>query len=223
MQSPDRINLEYNTIGINPDASSGFFHTIYTLFNSGGAQTSFQSFFHSFISSAYFWWEVYSVFALAFSGLLLYGIIYSRLRLAELGHIYHEQLHHAEEEFARIYGGHKENARYEAIEQHVASDNPNDWRLAIIEADIVLEELLDQRGFHGTTIGDRLKSASHATLHTLDDAWEAHKVRNNIAHRGGDFILTKRVAQETITRFQRVFAELGADHSEGDHSGGQGH
>ena len=46
-------------------------------------------------------------------------------------------------------------------------------------------------------------------METLNDAWEAHKVRNRIAHDGADFVLTKRMVDETINRYLRVFEELG--------------
>jgi len=54
-----------------------------------------------------------------------------------------------------------------------------------------------------------LKSVSASQMTTLNDAWEAHKIRNRIAHDGADFVLTKRVAQETITQYRRVFDEFG--------------
>ena len=92
---------------------------------------------------------------------------------------------------------------------HGNSDSPNDWKLAIIEADIILDDVLKQQGYAGNSLGERLKSISPSQLESLQDAWEAHKVRNKIAHEGADFVLTKRLAQETITKYQRVFTEFG--------------
>jgi len=68
---------------------------------------------------------------------------------------------------------------------------------------------LKQRGYAGNSLGERLRSISPSQLSTLDDAWEAHKVRNQIAHGGADFVLTKRLAEETINRYRRVFGEFG--------------
>jgi hypothetical protein len=92
---------------------------------------------------------------------------------------------------------------------HSTSSQPNDWKLAIIEADIILDDILKQKGYAGNSLGERLKSISPNQLESLQDAWEAHKVRNRIAHEGSDFILTQRMAQETVTRYQRVFNEFG--------------
>ena len=91
---------------------------------------------------------------------------------------------------------------------HSGTNNPNDWKLAIIEADIMLGELLDAMGLGGTTIGEKLKSASPNSFKTLDQAWRAHRVRNEIAHAGSDFVLTKKAAQDTITQYKMVFEEF---------------
>ena len=71
-----------------------------------------------------------------------------------------------------------------------------------------MDDTLKQKGYPGATLGERLKSAA-SNMNTLQDAWEAHKIRNRIAHDGADFVLTKKIAQETIGRYQRVFNELG--------------
>jgi hypothetical protein len=102
----------------------------------------------------------------------------------------------------------KRNERLEKIMENVNSDNPNDWKLAIIEADIILDELLIKMGCVGDTLGDRLKQIARGDLNTLDFAWEAHKVRNQIAHEGGDFILTKREAKRVVDLYRAVFDEL---------------
>ena len=92
---------------------------------------------------------------------------------------------------------------------HIASYSPSDWKLAIIEADIILDEILKDAGYAGTSLGERLRSISPERLRSLDDAWQAHKVRNQIAHGGADFILTQRLAQDTIKQYRRVFHEMG--------------
>src|SRR5690606_1764590 len=120
-----------------------------------------------------------------------------------------QQIAEAEAAWAHTYGGAvSENNKWADIQKHIASDNPNDWRLAIIEADILLEETLSSHGYVGTTIGEMLKSANSSAFRTLQDAWSAHKVRNQIAHSGSDFVLTKKMANDTILQFERVFREF---------------
>ncbi len=156
-------------------------------------------------------WNVYSIVAILLSILFFIGFMYAKIKIGELSAIEQANLKKAEVAWAERYGGVTiKNSRWEEIEHHIREDNPNSWRVAIIEADIFLEEILNEMGYVGTTIGEKLKSANPASFTTLQDAWEAHKVRNEIAHTGGDFVLTRKVAQETITRFERVFREFGA-------------
>lgn len=100
------------------------------------------------------------------------------------------------------------NERWEKILQHANSDNPSDWRLAIIEADILLDEVVARMGYQGETLGERLKTVVRGDMETLDNAWEAHKVRNQIAHTGSDFILTQREARRVIDLYASVFNEF---------------
>lgn len=102
------------------------------------------------------------------------------------------------------------NQVWEEIRAKLLSDNQSDWRLAIIEADIYMDRLLDDRGFHGDTTSDKLKKITPAELASIQIAWEAHKVRNRIAHDGASFALTQPEARRTLSYFEIVFRDLGA-------------
>ncbi len=154
-------------------------------------------------------WNIYTGLAFAFSAFFIFGIIYATQRTAQLEQLQDDYLRSQEKLFAQIKYGNKSNDRWSDVMLHIQSGNPNDWRLAIIEADILLEESLEEMGLAGNTIGEKLKSASPTQFTTLDDAWKAHRVRNEIAHAGSDFVLTQKTAQETINQFKRVFVELG--------------
>lgn len=100
------------------------------------------------------------------------------------------------------------NPRWAKVLEHVNSENPSDWRLAILEADIMLGDVLDKMGYHGATIGDKLKSIEQSDFSTLNEAWEAHKVRNAIAHEGSDMTLNKPEAERVVRLFEKVFKEF---------------
>jgi hypothetical protein len=100
----------------------------------------------------------------------------------------------------------KDHSRWAHIQSLIESAHERDWREAIMEADIMLEDALSERGYPGESLGERLKS-SH--LATLNEAWEAHKVRNSIAHEGIAFALTDHLAYRTIKKYETVFKELG--------------
>jgi len=100
------------------------------------------------------------------------------------------------------------NIQWENVFKHSESENQNDWRQAIMEADIMLADLLNTMGLQGDTIGDKLKSVEPSDFRTLNNAWEAHKVRNNIAHEGMSFVLTQRETRRVIGLYESVFDEF---------------
>ena len=73
----------------------------------------------------------------------------------------------------------------------------------------MLEGLLESRGIPGDSIGERLKNITPGDLGSLQAAWEAHLVRNRIAHEGVDFELSERDARHTMQLYEVVFRELG--------------
>lgn len=164
-------------------------------------------------------WTVFAILSYAVSALFLFLYIYASVHVDELYEEETEHLAAAHEAYTRKQRGGATSDRFADMKHHIESENPNDWKLAIIEADIILDEALKRQGYAGTSLGERLRSVSPMALQTLDDAWEAHKVRNEIAHSGVDFVLTHKLARETIVRYERVFSELGLL----EHSGAGGH
>jgi len=100
------------------------------------------------------------------------------------------------------------NRRWKNVQTLINSHNLNDWRQAIIESDIMLDEMLDKMGYHGNSIGDKLKQIEPSDFLTLNQAWEAHKVRNQIAHKGGNYILSRDEAEKVISLYSEVFKEF---------------
>jgi hypothetical protein len=100
------------------------------------------------------------------------------------------------------------NERWERVERLMTSTSSSDWRQAVIEADIILDEMLTRMGYEGSSIGDRLKQIEQSDFVTLNKAWEAHKVRNHLAHRGGDYVFPKNEADRVIGMYRQVFSEF---------------
>lgn len=102
-----------------------------------------------------------------------------------------------------------EHHRWKHVRELIESTSPNDWRQAIIEADIILDDMLTRLGYLGDSIGEKLKIVNPTHFRTLQEAWEAHKVRNDIAHLGSEFPLTDHLAYRTILQYENVFKEHG--------------
>lgn len=138
-----------------------------------------------------------------FAVVLLCGVVYATIRTNQIRAKDAQRIRNA---MPRMEV--KRNDRWDKVMEHVSTDNPNDWRLAIIEADIMLDEIVTRMGYPGQSLGDKLKQATRGDIKNLDAAWEAHRVRNQIAHAGSDFILTQREARRVIELYGRVFEEF---------------
>ena len=101
------------------------------------------------------------------------------------------------------------NPRWLKTLSYLFSQHESDWKLAIIEADSMLEGLLDQMGFKGENLGEKLKGATQDSFHGLTSAWEVHTIRNKIAHDGVAFMLTQREAKRIIALYEQIFREYG--------------
>jgi len=96
-------------------------------------------------------------------------------------------------------------ARWQTIQHYLAGQEENLWRIAILEADNLLDEILSEKGYAGQTVGEKLKQAN---FKTIELAWEVHKTRNRIAHDGSKFILSERTARKTIAMFESILGEF---------------
>ncbi|MEK7081906.1 MAG: hypothetical protein AAB905_01740 [Patescibacteria group bacterium] len=142
-----------------------------------------------------------------FNLLFLTGIVYVLIRIVQVSFAHHHKIK-VEETKMRI-GREVSHPRWEKVREHLSSENPNDWRLAVLEADIILGEMLEKMGYiKGETIGDKLKTIEKSDFNSLDQAWEAHRIRNMIAHGGSDYILTEREAKRVIGLYEQVFKEF---------------
>ncbi len=101
----------------------------------------------------------------------------------------------------------KTRLRWNRVTEQAGSSNPENWRLAILEADIMLSELLDLQGYKGETIADKMKQVDRMKFNSIESAWDAHKIRNRVVHEGG-LTLTPREVRTTIMLYERVFKEF---------------
>ena len=132
-------------------------------------------------------------------------IIYVLVRKSEMREKKAVKLSRPLEADIQVY---KKNDRWQTVLDHVHSENPSDWRLAIIEADNILDEMVTRIGYKGDNLGEKLKSVEPSDFNTLQEAWEAHKVRNKIAHEGLNFKMDHREAKRVIAQFEKVFKEF---------------
>ena len=162
--------------------------------------TDYAGIFSHFMS-----WVVTILIVLFF--IFIAWIIYIRVRI-----------HEVDEKLDGLYKAHyikpkpvgvQSNPRWDSIAAHFASSNPNDWRAAIIDADSMMEELITSLGYTGASFGEKLKTININEFPALQSVWEAHKVRNLVAHEGTSYNLTERQKELTKRYYENVFRSAG--------------
>lgn len=153
-------------------------------------------------------WPIILVLSAIISILAVCGIIYNYKKLLKINleeqKIYNPKIVGVSAEEPVILT----NPKWERVQKHLESDNSSEWRLAIIEADVMLDELLRTQGYQGDSIGEMLKGVERSDMTTLDAAWEAHKVRNEVVHSGAEYLLNDREAKRVIALYESVFREF---------------
>lgn len=151
-------------------------------------------------SGVIFWWKMLALFL---STLFIYGIVYS--------------IYNTEQIFKTIRARikpqnvpedkNKNLEEWQKILSKGASQDENERKFAIIAADTLIEKILALAGYSGENLGERLKKIEHSDLDSLNNLWEAHKVRNRIAHEA-DYKLSKEDAEAALANFESALKEL---------------
>jgi hypothetical protein len=99
-------------------------------------------------------------------------------------------------------------SRWQLLLDQAISTDPKAWRSAILDADIMLGELLLKLSYQGDTTAERLRAVPEGAFVTLPNAWEAHRIRNFVSARSSDYILTQREAFRVMKLYEQVFEEF---------------
>jgi hypothetical protein len=183
---------------------SYFFRIIYDFLT--GGRTSTGDAWADLLSFAAGVWVLVTILAFVISVIALAVLIHSTIRMLEAKR--QEAPKYATQHPA-IAETRRDHNRWAHVMELIESPHENDWRQAIIEADIMLDDLLSQLGYHGIGVGEKLRAVDPARFQTLQNAWEAHKIRNEIAHQGSAFPLTDHIAYRTIRNYEAVMREHG--------------
>ncbi len=156
-------------------------------------------------------WFVVGVVSSILSVFCLAIIIFSAVRMREIQNFEKFEIEHEiglalarDNELAEM-----QNPRWKYVLSLIESPSESDWRMAIIEADSMMDELLIDKGYSGDSLGERLKNARSDAFITIDNAWAAHEVRNKIAHSGSEYTLTQLESRRIMRLYETVFEELG--------------
>lgn len=103
----------------------------------------------------------------------------------------------------------KVNKEWEKIKQRLEAGDEANFKIAVIEADKLVDDLLKSMNYPGESMGDRLKLIDESKLKSINELWNAHKIRNNVVHHAG-FKLSYKEAQSIIETYEKVLREFEA-------------
>ena len=90
---------------------------------------------------------------------------------------------------------------------HLDSPREEDWKLAVIEADKLMDLALAQSGYPGDGMGERLANMGPGSLVSFDGLGWAHGVRNRLAHQV-DYFLRYTEAKQAIGYYEQALNEI---------------
>ena len=102
----------------------------------------------------------------------------------------------------------KYRTKWLAIEQSIVRDNEASFHMAVLNADKLVDQALRDRGVKGQTMGDRMKFAKEKWSNR-NAIWEAHKLRNQIAHEP-DVRVSYDQTKRALAGFKQGLKDLGA-------------
>jgi hypothetical protein len=155
-------------------------------------------------------WNTLGIISALLSIVCIALIIFSLVRMVEIQISDKEEINHEIHQALLRQKERERNAnpRWHYILTLIESPNDSDWRVAVIEADSMMEEVLKEKGLSGETVSELLEGAKESGYTHIQDAWDAHLVRNQIAHQGSDFPLSQVEGRRVIKMFQNFFEEL---------------
>ncbi len=171
----------------------------------GNFNASQASDFYASILDSSIIWDARAI-SLVISCLLLIVVIYLNVKLGKFKTLTSNIIQDIQTPMLKQEDG-PTKARWEEILRHGDSAKEAEWKFAIIEADKLMDDTLRKAGFLGETMGERLIGIKEGQLQSLQLIWEAHKIRNRLAH-DSNYFLRHAEAKKAIQLYGRALEEL---------------
>ena len=94
------------------------------------------------------------------------------------------------------------------IEHQLVQNDPSSYQTSILNADKLVDQALKTLRIRGNTMGERMKSSAKL-FSDRNGIWDAHKLRNKIAHEP-DVRISYEEARFALKNFRKALKDLGA-------------
>ena len=142
----------------------------------------------------------------AFAMFFLAAVIYFMLNSSWLQYKFLEDV---TEFFSwQSYGLRQISKRWDKIKKRIEVESESEYKLAIIEADDFLNEVLEDRGYEGKDFQEAVNKAGMLLGSVLSDLMSAHEVRNSIVYNP-DYKLDIEQAKKILKVYESAINTIG--------------
>lgn len=99
--------------------------------------------------------------------------------------------------------------RWDSVIRRCMINSSESTKLAILDADNLVNELLERMGLEGEHMADRLENLTTEDFATLERLWASHRVRNKLVHEHG-FTVSQEEALRVVDDYGSFLREIGA-------------
>ena len=148
---------------------------------------------------------VFKVIFIIVSIIFFAMIIYYALNTSYLRHLFIYDLEDVSSR--KDYGRSRIFKKWQKIKKRLEKDNEAEYKLALIEADKVLDDTLKEMGHGEESLNEKLKHISPSDVSNLEELLKANEICQNVVH-DPDYRLDKEKAKEIISIFEKSFKDL---------------
>jgi len=110
----------------------------------------------------------------------------------------------------KSYGTQQIAKRWQKIKKKVESGLESEYKLAIIEAEDFLSEILDERGFGEEDFEENIKNASRLISSIESQILSAHEIRNSIVYNP-DYKIDEDQTKKTLAIYESAVNSIGLE------------
>jgi len=141
-----------------------------------------------------------------FSIFFALGVVYFLLNSSWLRYYFTEDV--VEFIFWQAFGTKQIADKWKKIKRRLDSGSESEYKIAIIESEDFLLEMLDSKGFEGKSFEEIVGEASKSVLDNIDEVLQAHKIRNSIVYNP-DFSITLSETKNIVSIFETAVKKVG--------------
>jgi len=92
--------------------------------------------------------------------------------------------------------------RWKVIQKRVETGTEYEYKLAVLEAEELFNEVLADKGFPGKTFDERVREVEKVQLPNIEEILGVHKIRNMVAY-DPNYKITKDDTQKVLAIFEK--------------------